>query len=145
MPRTPATVPAGTPSEPDLLDHRFVYNGDAPRNVEAPARTNRPVRRKRQSPFAMISLLLLASMLIVFYIWNKISVNRIARDVDDLQNQYQKILNANDLLRAEINQKSRLDRIEKIATEQLKMSYPKQQPAWFELDQEKLKKVEAAI
>ena len=139
-------MPASNAAEPDLLDHRFVYNGDGGRaNADAAMRLNRPVRRKRQSPFALISLFFMLSVLIVFYIWNKISVSKLALEVDDLQNQYSKIVNANEVLRAEINQKSRIDRIEQIAEEQLKMSSPKQQPVMFEIDEAQLKSAQQEL
>ena len=75
------------------------------------------------------------------YVWNKITVDRIAVEVNAAQAQYQKITNANDLLRAEINKKSNLERIGKIAA-QLGLTYPKEQPASFPVDGVKLESLE---
>ena len=128
------SIPPNVPLPPEPVDQRFVYNGDTiTPGIEQNIRMNRPVRRRQRSPFASMFVLLTISLLVVFYIWNKIMVNRLAKDVDDLQNQYQKIANMNDILRAEITQKSRLERIEKIAVEQLKMTYPKEQPYWLSI------------
>jgi cell division protein FtsB len=69
-------------------------------------------------------------------VWNKICVNRLAVEVNDLQNQYQKIVNVNEIMKAEINKKSSLERIEKISIGQLNLTYAKEQPIWFEVDGE---------
>ena len=121
----------------EATDRRLVYNGVyvSPAK-ETLSRSNRPVKHRKRSPFGVLVVLLTASLIIVFYIWNKITVNRLAGEVNDLQNQYRKILSANEILRAEINQKSKLERIGKIATEKLGMTYPKEQPIWFEVTPE---------
>jgi hypothetical protein len=64
-------------------------------------------------------------------------VNRLAIEVNDLQNQYQKITIASDVLRAEINKKSSLERIGKLAG-QLGLLYPKEQPVWFDINSEQI-------
>ena len=126
---------APTAIQTDTTDRRIVYNGEfvSPAK-ETISRNNRPVKRRKRSPFTFMFILVTASIVVVFYIWNKIAVNRLAGEVNDLQNQYQKILSANEILRAEINQKSKLERIGKIATDKLGMTYPKDQPIWFELN-----------
>ncbi|MEK9138283.1 MAG: septum formation initiator family protein, partial [Bacteroidota bacterium] len=77
---------------------------------------------------------------IVVYISNIIAVNRLASEVSHLQAQYDKILNANAVLKAEINRKSSWDRIGKVATEQVGLRYPKEQPTMFEIDEELMDK-----
>ena len=121
----------------ETINRRMVYNGEiAAPPRETISRSNRPVRRRKRSTATFMFILITASIVIVSYIWNKISVNRLAGEINDLQNQYQKTLSANEILRAEINQKSKLERIGKIATEKLGMTYPKEQPVWFELQAE---------
>jgi cell division protein FtsL len=123
-----------TPS-PELTEKRYVYNGEASDGkVEVTQKGNRPVRSRKRSPFYIIGTLFLASVLIVFYIWNKICVNRLVVEVNDFRNQHEKILNANEFLNAEINKKSSLERIVKISTEQLGLIAPKEQPVWFDVD-----------
>jgi cell division protein FtsL len=122
------------------IERRMVYNGDAvTQPPEEKVRVNKPVRKTRRSPFGFVFITFTFSMLIVLYIGNKLAVNSLTKDVSDLHEQYQKVLNANEALRAEINQKSRLERIEKISTDQLKLTYPKEQPVWFDLDADKAK------
>lgn len=137
--RKPDTADVEAPARPEIAERRYVYNGEpmtAPTDF-AP-RTNRPVRRRKRSRFNIVAVLVLVSVTIVLYIWNKITVNQLAIDVNDLQVQYGRILNANEFLRAEINRKSSLDRIGKIATSQLDLVYPKEQPVWFEIDQNQI-------
>ena len=112
-------------------DKRYIYNGD---KREPMFRRNRPVKRRRRSPFNIILAIFLTSLFIVFYVWNKIGVDKLAVGVNQLQNQYQKTLNANAILRAEVDKKSSLERIEKIATEQIGLIHPKVQPVWFEMN-----------
>ena len=119
---------------PERRDRRYVYNGES---VKAPdesiPRGNRPVRKRRRSLFAIVTVLVVVSTFIVLYVANKLAVNRLAVEVNDLQTQYENVLYANEAIRAEINKKSSLERISAIATTQLGMIYPKEQPLWFEL------------
>jgi len=130
------TVESQTSNE--LTERRHIYNGDPMyRPSDFAPRANRPVKHRKRSPFMFITAIFGVSILIVFYIWNKIAVNRLVVEVNDLQAQYQKIVNASEILRAEINRKSSLERIGKIAGE-LGLTYPKEQPTWFEVDLEPL-------
>lgn len=144
---TPARI-AEEAAEPVVVrpaaERRYVYNGEnAVRPAgDVPVRVNRPVKRRKRSPFNMVATLVAVSLLIVFYVWNKITVDRLAVEVNELQAQYQKTVNANDLLKAEINKKETLERIGKMAT-QLGLTYPKEQPAWFEVDGGKLEELES--
>ncbi len=142
-----ANIPDAVAEQPVVrpqAERRYVYNGEfaAGPAVDVAPRSNRPVKRRKRSPFNMVATLVAVSLLIVFYVWNKITVDRLAVEVNDLQAQYQKIVSANDLLRAEINKKSTLERIGKMAT-QLGLTYPKEQPAWFEVDGGKLEEFES--
>ena len=138
MARIAPTVEA-PPESAELTERRYVYNGDSTtRSSDFAPRGNRPVKRRRRSPSVFIGLLFLVSILIVMYVWNKITVNRLVVEVSDLQIQYEKILNANEFLRAEINKKSSLERISKIAGGQLGLVIPSEQPIWLNVDSERL-------
>ena len=139
MVRTPSAVAEPAPS-PVLTEKRYVYNpGPADPSLEFVPRSNRPLRIQRRSPFRIIVTLLAISLLIVFYVWNKINVSRLVVQADDLQNKLTKLEEANRILRAEINKKSNLDRIEKLATLKLGLTVPKEPPVWFEVDPDHLK------
>ena len=138
------TFPSETEtSVAEYKERRHVYNGDTPRALsESPVRTNRKVQTRKRSPLLMIMAVLGISLLIVVYVWNKITVDRLAVEVNDLHVQYDKVVGANDILRAEINKKSSLERIGKIATDQLHLISPKEQPVWFEVDADRLKELQ---
>ena len=138
MAKESSTVIEAQKSGPAFTERRYVYNGDtASHEADFAVRGNKRVKARKRSPFNIIAVLFTISLLIVFYVWNKIAVNRLVVEVNDLQSQYQKILNANEFLRAEINKKSGLERIATIATGQLHLVYPKEQPIWFDVDQER--------
>jgi len=82
----------------------------------------------------MIFAILAIAFIAVFFIWNKITVTHLLGDINKMQIEYQKIVGKNEILRAEVNQKSRLERIEKIAQAELGLTYPKEKPVLFELD-----------
>ena len=127
---------------PRTTERRYVYNGEPLTGRQDPSATpNRPVRKRRRSSFNIIVAIVTVSVLIVFYVWNKITVNRLVVEVSELQNQNLKLQNANESLRAEINRKSSLERIGKIATSQIGLVYPKEQPVWFTVDSEQLEKM----
>jgi len=128
---------------PQQKERRYVYNGEQSASLlEGVPRGNRPIKKRKRSPFYIIATMLIISLLIVSYVWNKITVNRLAVEVNEAGMQYQRILYANEVLRAEVNKKSSLDRIGKIATEQLGMIYPKEQPVWLAPTQKQLDNLE---
>ena len=133
-----------TPVSPETAERRYIYNGEppAPKAVsDFTVAGNRPVRKGRRSPLSKILLLLAVSGLIVFYVWNKITVNKLVVDVNDLENQYQKLQSANDVLRAEINRKASLERVAAMAGK-IGLIYPTQQPVWFEVSSDDLQRFE---
>ncbi|MBI1803269.1 MAG: hypothetical protein HY033_04275 [Ignavibacteriae bacterium] len=137
-------VRAAVPSS-ELTERRYIYNGELPTAPTEPhdiaPRGNRAVKRRKRSPFNIITALVVVSLLIVFYVWNKITVNQLLIEVNDLQNQYQKILSTNDVLRADINRKSSLERIGNLAT-QLGLTNPKEQPVWFDVNNNDLDRLQ---
>ena len=133
-------------ASPELTERRYIYNGvpsSAPSEAnEFAPRGNRPVKRRRRSVFNIFVALCVISSLIVFYVWNKITVNQLVIDVNDLQNQYQKTASANEMLRADINRKSSLERIGTLAA-QMGLTYPKEQPVWFEVNKGDLDRLQS--
>ena len=79
------------------------------------------------------------SLLIVFYIWNKIRVQQLTVDLADSHNKYKRLLAVNDSLAADIAHKSRYERIDSVAVKGMNMMIPLAQPIWFDLDTEKSK------
>ncbi|HEX9656585.1 MAG TPA: septum formation initiator family protein [Bacteroidota bacterium] len=104
-------------------------------------RSNRRATRRKISMFSIVLMLMAFGAGTVFYISNVITVNRLAVEVGDLRTKLEKAQNTNAGLHAEINQKSSWDRIGKIATEELGLQYTKEQPGFFNIDQEKLEEL----
>lgn len=132
----PTAETIGVPVAPEMFEQQYVY-GSEPQSTQRqnPMRTNRPAKPRKRSSFMLIMLLVMSSLFIVAYVWNKITVSRLMEEVGVLETQYQKIIDANNTVQAEINQKSRLERIGKLATD-VGMTYPKEPPVWFEVDLE---------
>ena len=120
-----------------LHQHRYVY-GDSP-STGAPRVAIRPNKKavgRNVSTFYLIVLLFGFGIAIVGYINNIIVVNRLAAEISQMQGQYVRISNSNAVLRAEINRKSAWERIGKIANDQIGLRYVKEQPTWFEVDED---------
>jgi cell division protein FtsL len=103
-------------------ERRFVYSGQAGGGQsEFMTRGNKPLKRRRKSPFKIVSLIAVVSIVIVFYVWNKLTVNRLDGEVLQLKAK-QTVLEGNiSRLKADINAKSELGRIEAIAKDKLRM------------------------
>jgi hypothetical protein len=128
-------VPTSSPS---------IYNGDAikPQKDYQTVRINRPIKTRRRSPLKIIMIIFLVSITIVFYIWNKICVDHLVIEVNDLTNHYENLVNTNEFLRAEVNRKASLERVEQLITiHKLGLVYPKEQPISFQIDESKLEAI----
>ena len=118
-------------------EYRYVYGGSLHTAAHGyVTRPNKKVVGRRASTFNLILMIFAAGVAIVAYISNIIAVNRLASEVNHLQTRYDKVSNANAALKAEINRKSSWDRIGKVATEQVGLRYPKEQPTMIEMNEE---------
>lgn len=118
-------------------DKRYIFGGDRRvGNREYLGRPNKRGTRRRFSTFNIIVTLVGCGIAIVTYVSNTIAVNQLAFEVNQLRTKYDKIASANSALQAEISRKSSLERIGRIATEELGLTYARQQPQWFDVDAE---------
>ncbi len=116
-------------------EKRYVYNGDPPRSTAGYViRPNKRGTHRKVSTFNLILAIIVSGTIIVVWVNNIITVNRLADDVGKLQAVYAERLNTNAELRAEVDRKSSWERIEKIATEQLGLTFPHEQPIWISVD-----------
>jgi cell division protein FtsL len=99
-------------------------------------RMNRRAARRRFSTFNLILILFGIAGAVILYISNIISVNHIAVEVDHLKTEREELLNAQEILNAEVDRKSGRDRIVRIAAEQLGLTFPQGQPVWIVVDEE---------
>ena len=124
-----------TPETSDVRERRFVYGGEQTGgSPEYLTRGNRPLKRRKKSPFKIVSLLVVISALIVFYVWNKITVNRLAAEADELEKKLQTIENMNTYYRADVDKKASLETITFFAKNRLKMITPSEPPVYFEME-----------
>jgi len=142
-----ATSPISIPKIREARD--MVYSGTTnPLNDEAvPVNTLRASHSKKQkrrkvSPFTVVLLLLGGAVSSVLYIGNILAVGHLMVQINLLQTKHQQILNEQELLKAQINRLSGMERIQQFAHDQLGLQNPKQLPVWVELDPERIKEVE---
>lgn len=126
---------------------RLLYDGDIEQSTVPQGVAYRPVRSRikdrKVSTFNVILVLFGLAAAVVLYISNVIAVTQLAAEVNALEKRYQTVLNSNELLRAELNRKSSLERIGKIAGEELGLRYPQEQPAWIRVDEGRIEQLES--
>ena len=104
--------------------------------IEPTGRGRKQKGKKRLSVFNVLLTLAAISAIVLLYIYNTIRVGELLREIGELDSETQKLSNTNEILKAEINRKSTLERIGTIAQTGLKLRHPSQQPIWFSLDSE---------
>ena len=134
--------PQPLPPPPPEPERRYVFNGDPQRSTAGYAvRTNRRAVHRRRSTFSIIVTLFAAGVAIVLYISNIIAVNRLAHDVEALRAAYNTIVQVNQVLQADIDKKSALERISAIATGQIGLREAKDPPQFFDVDEDRVKSI----
>jgi cell division protein FtsL len=134
-------LPTERPPTSGAKNRRLLYNDGGQGTATSNGSTSGALilRKGRSSTFNTMLALFLAAVAIVLYISNIIAVNRLAVEVNDLQLKYAAVTNENEILRAEINRRSSLERIGRIANEQLGLQHPRQQPQVLNVDENLLK------
>jgi hypothetical protein len=102
-------------------------------------RTNRKAVRRRGSTFAVIATLAAACAAGVLYISNILAVNRLADEVNALRTQVDGRVNANRLLRADIDRKSTWERMSAVAVSKLGLQHPTEQPATIVVPEQRVR------
>jgi cell division protein FtsL len=103
---------------------------------------NKKQTRRRISPFTIVLLLLGGAVSSVMYISNILAVGHLMVQINQLQTKHQQILNQQELLKAQINRLSGLERIQQLAHDQLQLQNSRQLPVWIEVDPERVNEVE---
>lgn len=148
-------VQPGTPAQttqPDSLPRPLVYSGTMPpptlepgaQGFVTPSR-NRKIAKRNVSTFNIILMLFGAATVIVLYISNIIAVDRLMTEINSLQQQHQRILSEQEILKAEVNRLSSLERITRKATDELGLVNPKEPPIWMNIDREKIRNIEETV
>jgi len=92
----------------------------------------------------MLTMIVVA-IAIVLYIGNVIAVEELLKEVTDEQAQLQQILNEQEMLKAQINRMSSLERIRKMAEDDLGLHNPKGPPRWIQVDENKVREIEQEL
>jgi cell division protein FtsB len=140
-------------SIPKIREPRdMVYNGtiNAPKGETSDTGTVQTTRAKKQSrlkvsPFTIVLLLLGGAVASVLYIGNILTVGHIMSQINQLQTKHQRIVNEQELLKAQINRLSGLERIQQLAQDQLGLQNPKQLPVWIEIDPDRVSQMEDVL
>ena len=143
----PPTSPISIPKIREARD--MVYNGNAnslyddavPTNTLQAPEKKKQIRRK-VSPFTIVLLLLGGAVSSVLYIGNILTVGHLMIQNNQLQIKHQQILNEQELLKAQINRLSGMERIQQLAHDQLGLQNTNQLPVWIEIDPERISEVE---
>jgi len=86
-----------------------------------------PIEKKRPL-LRFLSIILLFSGLLVYYVWQQVEVNRIAIEIKKLEEQKNLLLTMNEQLKLEIDRKTNFDLIYKVAKEKLGLEFPDKSP-----------------
>lgn len=118
--------------------------GGAGPGPEAPGK-NRAFARRSYSTFNLILLLMATAVASVLYIGNIIRVGELANEVSKLHDVHRRNLDEQEMLHAQINRMSNLDRIRRLAEGELGMISPKQAPVWMAIDEARVQEVEESL
>ncbi|MDA0986122.1 MAG: hypothetical protein O3A55_00735 [Bacteroidetes bacterium] len=128
-----------------LDDRRYVYSEHNSKvekiSDENSESKNRPVYKRKHSTFNIVSWMFVFAVTALLYIGNVIKVESLAKEVGELKTTHKKNRNINQLLQAEINRKSSIEKISVVASNLLQMSNPNSSPNWFSIDRNKLKEL----
>jgi len=83
---------------------------------------------KKRPLLRFLSIILLFSGLLVYYVWQQVEVNRIAIEIKKLEEQKNLLLTMNEQLKLEIDRKTNFDLIYKVAKEKLGLEFPDKSP-----------------
>ena len=139
--KAPARKSTRRPAPPPAPEKRYVFGGGpAGGRTGSPAapRLNTRAARRSVSTFYTIIMLFGGGILIVLYVHNIITINRLAAEVGMLRTRLEQVQNTNAALEAEVNRKAARERIGKAATEQLGLTFPTEQALEVSVDQEAL-------
>jgi cell division protein FtsL len=128
-------VYGGTMPTPDVPDAE--PGGAQPRNRRSTKRTF--------SPFNIILLLLGVAIVSVLYISNVLAVGQLLRQIDGLERMHRRLQNDHELLHAQINRLSSLERVSAEAQANLGLRTPSQAPVWLTADEDRVRELEQAL
>ncbi len=129
----------------DLRD--AVYSGaSSPAPSSSVARPkNRTVSQRKVSPFSVVIALLVTAVASVVYISNIITVGQLVVQIGELEARDQRLLNEQEMLRAQLNRMSSLERIRQMAESDLGMKNSAALPGWLTVSPERVREIEETM
>ncbi len=143
--------PAPVPSTHDYRSSGpAIYGGNPPSSQNefaerALAARNKAVRPRKRSPFNVMLMMILLAVGVVLYVGNVIAVQQLLKDVSDRQARLQQILNEQEVLKAQINRMSSLERIRSMAESDLGLRNPNGAPEWIEVDSSRIREIDEEL
>jgi len=89
--------------------------------------------------------MIVLAIAIVLYVGNVITVQQLLKEVSDEQAKLQQIRNDQEMLKAQINKMSSLERIRATAEGELGLHNPKGPPQWIAVDANKVQEIEKEL
>lgn len=116
-----------------------------PNRTASAAPKNRKAVKRKISPFNIVLILLVVAMVSVFYISNILTVGRLLTNINKMQVKHQQILNEQEMLNAQIDKLSGLERVQPLAHERVGLIDPKQAPVWIQIDPRRVEQAEKVL
>lgn len=89
---------------------------------------------KRKSPFKWLMIFSVIFGLQVAYVWQHITVESLAGDIDRINKENQTLKNTNEQLKSDISKLSSYGRIQKVAIQELGLIFPSDKPLLLVVD-----------
>jgi cell division protein FtsB len=147
-PPRPAKLPASVQPTPDFRSSGPAIYGGNPSSSQDEftervlAGRNKAATPRKRSTFNMMLTMILIAMGIVLYVGNVIAVQQLLKEVGDRQARLQQILNEQEVLKAQINLMSGLERIRSEAENNLGLHNPNGAPEWIIVDSSKISELD---
>lgn len=135
------TLPLNNYEAREIVYRNPIYSYPASTINDIFAKENKKQKENKISPFTIVLFLFGLAIVSVLYISNILIVGRLLTQINQMQNKHYEIVNQQELMRAQINKLSNLDRIQKIAQEDLALQKNKQFPIWIDINPNRMEEV----
>jgi cell division protein FtsB len=102
-------------------------------------------RKKKISTFTIILYLFGLAVVSVLYISNIIEVNTLMKEINQIEREYERIRNGNEILRAELNNRTGLEFIGSTAGKRLGLQNPTEPPQWIHIHKNDIERLAKAL
>jgi cell division protein FtsL len=132
-------------SSADQRDAVYSSRPDTVTGASVAKPRNRTVTRRRVSPFSIVLTLIATAVASVVYISNIITVGQLVVRIGDLESRHQRLLNEQEMLKAQINRMSSLERVRTMAEQDLGLRNSAAVPGWLAVSPDRVTQIEEAL